>query len=147
MHETLRFGRKLRNMVEVDSETGTVYLNSAVVPRVRMLKPKEEVASGSDITPIAARHFVIAEVCGSLVTSASNVWVGQRGPRAAYEIIAHQSLLEREESGENERWVKRRIWRGFEGAWESVASRRQEVCHGEGSNGHVRTTGYMVVQQ
>ena len=35
MHESLQGTRSLRNMVEVDAKTGTVYLNTAVVPRVR----------------------------------------------------------------------------------------------------------------
>lgn len=35
MHEKLRGTSILRNMVEVNAETGTVYLNTAVVPRVR----------------------------------------------------------------------------------------------------------------
>ena len=35
MHEKLRGTSSLRNMVEVDAATGTIYLNTAVVPRVR----------------------------------------------------------------------------------------------------------------
>ena len=35
MHENLRGTTSLRNMVEVNAGTGTVYLNTAVVPRVR----------------------------------------------------------------------------------------------------------------
>ena len=35
MHEKLQGKTSLRNMVEVDAATGTVYLNTAVVPRVR----------------------------------------------------------------------------------------------------------------
>ena len=38
MHENLRGTSSLRNMVEVDAATGTVYLNTAVVPRVRSKK-------------------------------------------------------------------------------------------------------------
>ena len=34
MHEKLRGTSSLRNMVEVDASTGTVYLNTAVVPRI-----------------------------------------------------------------------------------------------------------------
>ncbi|EIE19271.1 metallophosphoesterase, partial [Coccomyxa subellipsoidea C-169] len=34
MHESLKFGKKTRNMIEIHPDTGTVYLNTAVVPRV-----------------------------------------------------------------------------------------------------------------
>ena len=35
MHERLRGTSVLRDMVAVDASTGTVYLNAAVVPRIR----------------------------------------------------------------------------------------------------------------
>ncbi len=35
MHEKLRGTLQLRNMVEIDAGTGTVYLNTAIVPRIR----------------------------------------------------------------------------------------------------------------
>ena len=38
MHEKLRGTSSLRNMVEVDASTGTVYLNTAVVPRIRKMQ-------------------------------------------------------------------------------------------------------------
>ena len=44
MHEKLRGTLQLRNMVEVDAATGTVYLNTAVVPRIRT-----KVISGQEV--------------------------------------------------------------------------------------------------
>jgi hypothetical protein len=38
MHERLRGTSSLRNMVELDASTGTVYLNTAVVPRIRKME-------------------------------------------------------------------------------------------------------------
>ena len=38
MHERLRGTSVLRDMVAVDAGTGTVYLNAAVVPRVRQME-------------------------------------------------------------------------------------------------------------
>lgn len=128
MHESLRFGEKLRNMVEVDKGSGAVYLNCAVVPRVRHVKPKGTDGSAASQS-IVARHFVIAEISDGMVTSASNVWVGQKGGTdSGFEILAQQALLQMEqcdlsEGKEGSTWVKRRIWRGFEGSWETVTSR------------------------
>ena len=38
MHERLKGTSVLRDMVAVDASTGTVYLNAAVVPRVRQIE-------------------------------------------------------------------------------------------------------------
>jgi hypothetical protein len=145
MHEDLKFGQKTRNMVEISSSSGTVFLNCAVVPRVRAVKqdPASHSAAPPGSETIVARHFVVAKVSGGAVSSASNVWVGQRGGRhSPYEIVLEQSLLELEQHGKPDGeggggWVRRRIWRGFEGVWESVTSRRRPAENGADQQANV----------
>lgn len=70
-------GGGLRRMAHVDAETGTVYLNSATVPRVR--KP-----IGSAPVPPGAyqHHLLVVDMVGGLVETAHDVWV-QVAPAAA----------------------------------------------------------------
>lgn len=158
MHESLKFGKKLRNMVEISQETGTVYLNTAVVPRVRHLKVPATVKSSSDgehsesdvaemgvkrMREVTARQFTLAEVTDGLVSLVRSVWVCQRGRREGFEVVAEQPLLEMEQHLGREAetatgadgepvheltaTVRRRIWRGYDQAWESVVSRTHFV--------------------
>jgi uncharacterized protein (TIGR04168 family) len=97
MHHLLKGGGK-RDMVHVDGATGTVYLNAAVVPRIRKLSDDEveaAVAAGiggsrrreSDIGGVGggggggdieakAHHFLVVEVGRDGAESARHVWVG-----------------------------------------------------------------------
>ena len=47
MHENLQGKNSLRNMVEVDAGKGTIYLNTAVVPRVR-----SKTIGGSEVSAV-----------------------------------------------------------------------------------------------
>jgi len=159
MHESLKFGKKQRNMVEISQETGTVYLNTAVVPRVRHLRVPATVAPSSDgehsesnmaetgvkrFREVTARQFTLAEVTDGLVSLVRSVWIGQRGRNENFEIIAEQPLLEMEQhlGSETETAagadgeldyesavmiVRRRIWRGYDQAWEGVVSRTRFI--------------------
>ena len=143
MHESLKFGKKLRNMIEIHPETGTVYLNTAVVPRIRHMKvpalpqpdsngdsnvssPDEALAAGQGSAAITARQFTVAEVTDGLVSSVSSVWVGRRGRRGGFEVVARETLLETmpEQVGQGD-FVRRKIWRGFDRVWETMVTRRR----------------------
>ncbi|BDA43788.1 hypothetical protein COCOBI_04-8050 [Coccomyxa sp. Obi] len=143
MHESLRFGKKTRNMVEIHPDTGTVYLNAAFVPRVRHIKAATASAqsnsnlngeSDDDMAPaggqgsraVTAHQFTVAEVTDGLVTRVSSVWLGRRGRKGGFEIVAREELLETvpDQEGQGD-FVRRNIWRGFDRVWESVITRRR----------------------
>lgn len=143
MHEKLCFGKKTRNMVEIHPDTGTVYLNAAFVPRVQHIKVatsnsnlngESDTASADETAPaggqgnkaVTAHQFTVAEVTDGLVTRVSSVWVGRRGRKGGFEVVAREELLgtvpEQEGQGHS---VRRNIWRGFDRVWESVITRRR----------------------
>lgn len=64
MHHVLR-GSGYRNMVQVDDATGTVFLNAAVVPRVR----------NGGVANSSKHHFLLVDVVEGEVESARNLWV------------------------------------------------------------------------
>ena len=138
MHEKLCFGKRTRNMVEIHPDTGTVYLNTAVVPRVRHMKiqPNSDSNGESDDDiaragsqggkAVTAHQFTLAEVSDGLVTSISSVWVGRRGRKEGFEVVAREELLETVPDQEGQgHFVRRNIWRGFDRVWESVITRRR----------------------
>jgi uncharacterized protein (TIGR04168 family) len=67
MHHSLKNGGK-RDMAHVDPVTGTVYLNSAVVPRVRKFDDG-----------IKGHHFLVVEMEQGVVSAAKHVWAGVAG--------------------------------------------------------------------
>lgn len=78
-------GSGLRNMVEVDPASGTVYLNAAVVPRVRRLPlPADGGAASGTSTgggaaagdTIPCHHFLVVELRHGVVAAARDAWVG-----------------------------------------------------------------------
>ncbi|CAK0779720.1 hypothetical protein CVIRNUC_004834 [Coccomyxa viridis] len=112
MHERLKGTSVLRDMVAVDASTGTVYLNAAVVPRVRQIEVNGQ--------PALARHFCIAELCHGHVQHLSNVWMS-RGEDGSF-TANKQLLLERASSSQGHGQVQwYRIWRGH--------TREHEVIH------------------
>ncbi|KAI8465375.1 MAG: hypothetical protein J3K34DRAFT_461440 [Monoraphidium minutum] len=64
MHHTLR-GGGLRQMVRVDPETGTAFLNAATVPRVQR----------ADAPGATLHHFLVFELIAGGVERAADVWV------------------------------------------------------------------------
>jgi uncharacterized protein (TIGR04168 family) len=74
MHETLKGGGR-RNMAAVDAATGTVYLNSAVVPRVRSFRGDGGTARG--------HHFLMVQMERGAVAAARHVWAGGTAAGAA----------------------------------------------------------------
>ena len=97
---SLRTGHGRRNMAELDPRRGVLYLNAAVVPRVRSFPypppPRESDSSGDDAAAggngasssadacgteaaagsIRGHHFLLVELQWGVVTAARDVWVG-----------------------------------------------------------------------
>jgi uncharacterized protein (TIGR04168 family) len=93
MHHELRGGGR-RDMAAVDAETGTIFLNAAVVPRWRMF------ATGGGLRRRGS-HFLLVEMRGGEAVAARNVFVASGAGGAAaeggapppLEIIAEEWLL------------------------------------------------------
>lgn len=100
MHHTLKKGG-YRNMVEVDEDSGTIYLNAAVVPRVKKFK-REASKEGEDAWEGKCRHFLLVEMNNGDVQNAKNTWVAHRAKcsNTDFEIIEEQYILRRAESSD-----------------------------------------------
>lgn len=106
-----------RNMAEVDATRGTVFLNAAVVPRIRSL-PQSQCSAGSGSASseggdssggssssneeggarVRAHHFLVVELRQQVVTAARDVWVGvqpadQPGDAPRCAVLREQPLL------------------------------------------------------
>jgi hypothetical protein len=106
-----------RNMAEVDAARGTVFLNAAVVPRIRSL-PRSQCSAvsgsagseGGDSSGgssgsneegegrVRAHHFLVVELRQQVVTAARDVWVGvqpaeQPGDAPRCAVLREQPLL------------------------------------------------------
>ena len=68
MHHSLK-GGGLRDMAFVDPDTGTIYLNAAVVPRYRKFKSVDK-----DCKTMLGHHFLVVDMEEGNVTRARNVW-------------------------------------------------------------------------
>lgn len=85
MHSQLK-GGGLRNRVSACSESGIVYLNAAVVPRVRRvpvaavaeaLQAAGSCGAAAAAEPVTVHHFVEVVLRGGEVAGAADVWVGR----------------------------------------------------------------------
>jgi len=68
MHRDLKYGHPRRRTMLVVGPDETVYLNAAVVPRVRKLV-------ASDDKALTQRHFVLVNIQGREVEDIHEVWV------------------------------------------------------------------------
>ena len=86
MHHLLKGGKRRRDMVCVDPDSGTVFLNCAVVPRWGNLPVAP--ASGASTHQFTVVHMA----AGGYVQSASDVWVGVCDGQC--HIASEQTLVE-----------------------------------------------------
>lgn len=91
MHHMLKGGRRRRNMVHIDADSGTVLLNCAVVPRW---------GTNPD-TPDALRsQFTVVQMAADgYVESASFVWVETHGSQC--RVVSEQEIIRTHSCAEN----------------------------------------------
>jgi len=88
MHKSLAYGRGLRKMIAFGANH-TIYLNGAVVPRVRYAQAtpsfKQNQPEGSVSAAPTSRAFTIANLSEGRVEKISEVWVLVSGAKAELE--------------------------------------------------------------
>ncbi|PAN25457.1 hypothetical protein PAHAL_4G302700 [Panicum hallii] len=88
MHKSLAYGRGLRKMIALGANH-TIYLNGAVVPRVRYAQAtpslEQNQPEGSVSAAPTSRAFTIADLSEGRVEKISEVWVLVSGARAELE--------------------------------------------------------------
>ena len=95
MHHTLKKGG-FRNMVDIHDMSGTVYLNAAVVPRVKTIKKHR--GEGQESTH-RCRHFLMVEMADGIVWEAKNVWVSvEHDLSNSAEVVDEQVIFKRAHS-------------------------------------------------
>lgn len=113
MHHTLKKGG-YRNMVAVDESRGTVYLNAAVVPRVKTVQKGEDIE-------VKCRHFLQVGLADGQVQDAANVWVSvshaSENP-AVCEIAEEEVILKRAASDENKDVSVVSFYKAYTGTWD-----------------------------
>lgn len=82
----LKGGRRKRNMVHIDADSGTVFLNCAVVPRWGS-KP---VAQHNQDAP-SSQFTIVQMAADGYVQSASYVWVETHGSQCC--IVSKQEII------------------------------------------------------
>ncbi|XP_057767127.1 uncharacterized protein LOC130987565 isoform X2 [Salvia miltiorrhiza] len=78
MHKELAFGNGLRKMIVVGDDN-TVYLNGAVVPRVKIIGKEQAVASGT------LRAFTVADISDGSLEKITETWVSVIGDEVRVE--------------------------------------------------------------
>lgn len=73
MHKQLANGNGLRKMIVVDTDN-TIYLNGAIVPRIRPLS-REEPSSETEHGGNSARAFTMVEIVDGKVAKIAESWV------------------------------------------------------------------------
>ncbi|KAL6861145.1 hypothetical protein ACP4OV_016845 [Aristida adscensionis] len=87
MHKSLAYGRGLRKMIAFGANH-TIYLNGALVPRVRSSQPSSSPTAAALPTPTAAptsRAFTVVDLLEGRVERVTEVWVKVSGARAELE--------------------------------------------------------------
>ncbi|KAL6606752.1 hypothetical protein ACP70R_042405 [Stipagrostis hirtigluma subsp. patula] len=89
MHKSLAYGRGLRKMIAVGANQ-TIYLNGAVVPRVKYAQPSSPTTAapsheGSGFTAPSSRVFTVVDLLDGRVERISEVWVLVSGARTELE--------------------------------------------------------------
>lgn len=111
MHHTLKKGG-CRNMVAVDESRGTIYLNAAVVPRVKTLQKVGEVK---------CRHFLQVGLVNGQVHKAANVWVSVShvsGDSPVCDIAEEEIILKRVPSDEDKDASVVSFYKAYTGTWD-----------------------------
>lgn len=81
MHKELAFGNGVRKMIVVGDDS-TIYLNGAIVPRVKPISQEQGVASEFEGT---LRAFTIADISDGSLEKITETWVSVVGDRVTVE--------------------------------------------------------------
>jgi len=122
MHHTLKKGG-YRNMVSVDGDHGTVYLNAAVVPRTKNVPYTNTMIQNNDddTTEMAtSRHFVKVTMSKGVVQEASNIWVTVPQPCdvSSCHISESQLIVKRSTDAMDESILS--YYKAYSDEWEHV---------------------------
>lgn len=99
-------------MVAVDESRGTIYLNAAVVPRVKTLQKVGEVK---------CRHFLQVGLVNGQVHKAANVWVSVShvsGDSPVCDIAEEEIILKRAPSDEDKDASVVSFYKAYTGTWD-----------------------------
>lgn len=96
MHHMLKGGQRRRSMVHIDEDSGTVFLNCAVVPRWR----NEHIANHSSDPLLLSQFTVVHMAAEGYVQSASYVWVGVQDNQC--HIVSDEALIQTDEYSGNQ---------------------------------------------
>jgi len=127
MHHTLKKGG-FRNMVDIHEISGTVYLNAAVVPRVKTIKKHKR--EGLD-SAHRARHFLMVEMVDGVVWEAKNVWVSVEHGKlpGTAEVVDEQIIFKRALSEDGNSTVVN-YYKAHTDSWDvKVIMNGQETIH------------------
>ena len=83
MHHMLKGGKRRRNMVHIDADSGTVLLNCAVVPRWG--------ANHDSPNALRSQFTVVQMAADGYVESASFVWVETHGSQCC--VVSEQEII------------------------------------------------------
>lgn len=96
MHKELQFGKGNRKMVVQDSDNQTVYVNGAIVPRVKETKEHSEGNSWRGAAEAenggTTRAFTLVEILDGKIKKIAEVWVHVNGSMA--KIVEEKTLFE-----------------------------------------------------
>ena len=101
-------------MVAVDESRGTVYLNAAVVPRVKTIQKGEDIE-------VKCRHFLQVGLANGQVQEAANVWVSvsqASGNPPVCDIVEEEVILKRAASDENKDVSVVSFYKAYTGTWD-----------------------------
>lgn len=109
MHSHLSYPRgKHRIMIRQDSKTGTIYLNTAQVPRIKNIP---------NVRPHVERqhHFTVVECDGTKLASIERVWVAVSCASGECRVIHKQDMMRLRDGS-------LQLWNDFTASWEAAHS-------------------------
>ncbi|GAQ78126.1 hypothetical protein KFL_000080300 [Klebsormidium nitens] len=92
MHQILAHGKGERKLLVNNPSTGTVYLNTAIVPRVKDVWSGQD-DEGSPVKCRDCRNFFVVEMEDSRVRSVQELWVSVSPGEKPACIVSRQELL------------------------------------------------------
>lgn len=92
MHDELQSGKGNRKMVVQDSDNQTVYVNGAIVPRVKGVKENCQGGAAESESGGTTRAFTLVEILDGRIKKVAESWVHVIGNMA--KIVEEKTLFE-----------------------------------------------------